>query len=142
MFLPLNMATLGPIPKKDVSAASGFFNLTRQLGGSVGVALLTTLLSRRNEMHRTVLVAKLVPGTQAVEQRLGQLVNGFLGQGFDAATAQHKAVAVLDHLVNTQASILSFGDTFWATAALIFGSLPLVLLLGKPTQGVKVEAGH
>jgi DHA2 family multidrug resistance protein len=41
MFLPLNMATLGPIPKKDIAAASGFFNLTRQLGGSIGVALLS-----------------------------------------------------------------------------------------------------
>ena len=44
MFLPLSMATLGPIPKKDISAATGFYNLTRQLGGSIGVALLTTLL--------------------------------------------------------------------------------------------------
>ena len=50
MFLPLNLATLGPIPKKDVSAAAGFFNLTRQLGGSVGVALLTTLLADRTRL--------------------------------------------------------------------------------------------
>jgi DHA2 family multidrug resistance protein len=142
MFLPLNMATLGPIPKKDVSSASGFFNLTRQLGGSIGVALLTTLLARRNVMHRTVLVAKLVGGSQFVEQRLSLLGGTFSGQGFDPITARVKALGVLDGIVNQQASILSFGDTFWATAVLIVGSLPLVLLLGKAARGAKVDAGH
>jgi DHA2 family multidrug resistance protein len=142
MFLPLNMATLGPIPKKDVSSASGFFNLTRQLGGSIGVALLTTLLARRNVMHRTVLVAKLVGGSQFVEQRLSLLGGTFTGRGFDPVTARVKALGVLDGIVNQQASILSFGDTFWATAVLIVSSLPLVLLLGKAARGAKVDAGH
>ena len=142
MFLPLNMATLGPVPKKDVSSAAGFFNLTRQLGGSIGVALLTTLLARRNVMHRTVLVAKMVAGADVVERRLGSLSVGFLARGFDPLSARQKALGVLDVLVNKQASILSFGDTFWATAMLIVCSLPLVLLLGKAAQGQKVEAGH
>jgi DHA2 family multidrug resistance protein len=141
MFLPLNMATLGPIPKKDVSAASGFFNLTRQVGGSVGVALLTTLLARRNAMHRTVLVEKLIAGSVAVDQRLGFLTHGFASSGIDPAAAHQKAIVALDGLVNRQVAVLSFGDTFWATAALIVVSLPLVILLGKPTQGVKVDAG-
>jgi DHA2 family multidrug resistance protein len=142
MFLPLNMATLGPVPKKDVSSASGFFNLTRQLGGSIGVALLTTLLARRNAMHRTVLVAKLVAGGQAAEQRIGQLAASFQSQGLDPLHARDKALAVLDGIVNSQASILSFGDTFFATAVLLLGTLPLVLLLGKTAKGQKVEAGH
>ena len=60
MFLPLNMATLGPIPKKDVGKATGFFSLTRQLGGSIGVALLVTLLlDQRQAFHRAVLVEKV-----------------------------------------------------------------------------------
>jgi DHA2 family multidrug resistance protein len=142
MFLPLNMATLGPIPKKDVSSASGFFNLTRQLGGSIGVALLTTLLARRNVMHRTVLVAKMVAGGQYVEQRLGLLSSSFSAQGLYPFGARQKALAVLDGLVNQQASVLSFGDTFFATAMLIVCSLPLVMLLGKAAKGQKVESGH
>jgi DHA2 family multidrug resistance protein len=142
MFLPLNLATLGPLPKKDVSAGSGFFNLTRQLGGSIGVAILTTLLARRNVMHRGVLVEKLYAGSQIVQDRFGSLMSGLEAQGIDPATARQKALASLDGLVNKQASILSFGDTFWATAMLIFASLPLILLLGKPVKGVKVDAGH
>jgi DHA2 family multidrug resistance protein len=140
MFLPLNLATLGPLPKKDVSAGSGFFNLTRQLGGSIGVALLTTLLARRNAMHRGVLVEKIVAGGQFAEERITLLSRAFLANGFDALSARQKALGVLDGIVNQQASVLSFGDTFWATAVLIFCSLPLILLLGKASKGVKVDA--
>jgi DHA2 family multidrug resistance protein len=142
MFLPLNMATLGPIPKKDVAAASGFFNLTRQLGGSVGVALLTTFLARRESFHRTVLAEKIVQGGAYVEQRLGLMSAAFASHGFDPITSRQKAAGALDGLVNLQAAVLSFGDTFWATAVLVVAILPLVMLLGKPEKGVKVEAGH
>ena len=142
MFLPLNLATLGPIPKKDVSAAAGFFNLTRQLGGSIGVALLTTLLARRIQMHRTVLVEKLVAGDYQVQNRLALFAGNFQMNGnASPEIAQQKALRVLDGVVSQQASILSFSDTFYATALLIVCSLPLVFLLGKPSKGVKVDAG-
>jgi DHA2 family multidrug resistance protein len=134
MFLPLSLATLGPVPKKDLAGASAFFNLTRQLGGSIGVALLTTLLARRNVWHRTVLVEKLVAGSVDVEARLQQMASG-MAHGLDPAAAKQRALMALSGIVNQQASVLSFGDTFWATAALIFGTLPLILLLGKPRKG-------
>ncbi len=143
MFLPLSLATLGPIPKKDVGAASAFFNLTRQLGGSVGVALLTTLLARRNVWHRTVLVEKLASGSVAVEERVGNMVGGLVAGGLDPATAKQRTLMVLSGIVNQQASVLSFGDTFRATALLIGCTLPLVLLLGKPGRGAEpISGGH
>jgi DHA2 family multidrug resistance protein len=142
MFLPLSLATLGPVPKKDLPGASAFFNLTRQLGGSVGVALLTTLLARRNAWHRTVLVEKLVAGSVGVEQRVQQMAAG-LGGGLDPAAAKQRALTALSGIVNQQASVLSFGDTFWATAVLIFCTLPLILLLGKPARGAEaISGGH
>jgi DHA2 family multidrug resistance protein len=141
MFLPLNLATLGPIPKKDVSAAAGFFNLTRQLGGSVGVALLTTLLADRTAFHRNVLVEKLAYSDPKTLERVAALTSGFVTKGYDALTAHAKAVHLLDGLVSGQAAIMSFGDTFWATAAILLATLPLVLLLGKG-KGATVAAGH
>jgi DHA2 family multidrug resistance protein len=142
MFLPLNMGTLGPIPKRDVAAASGFFNLTRQLGGSIGVAILTTFLSRREAFHRTVLAEKIVSGGAYVEQRLGVMSTAFASHGFDSIASRQKAAGALDGLVSLQAAVMSFGDTFWATAMLVVAILPLVLLLGKPDKSIKVEAGH
>jgi MFS transporter, DHA2 family, multidrug resistance protein len=142
MFLPLNMATLGPIPKKDVGAAAGFFNLTRQLGGSIGVALLTTLLSRRQAFHRAVLSEHLSVGDPITMDRWNMLVHRFQGLGDSLGQAQTKALAMLRATVNQQAAVMSFADTFWMTAALIVCSLPLVLLLGKVSKDTKVSAGH
>ncbi len=142
MFLPLSLATLGPIPKKDLPGASAFYNLTRQLGGSVGVALLTTLLARRNVWHHTVLVEKLETGNLVLDSRFQGMIAALQAHGFDYAAAKQRALLMLDGLVSQQASVLSFGDTFRATAALIVCSLPLTLLLGKPAGKVEVSGGH
>jgi len=143
MFLPLTMATIGPLPKKDVAAGTGFFSLTRQMGGSIGVAILTVFLQRREAFHRTVLVEKVVQGDAYVEQRLGLMAAAFRSNGAGALAARQKAVGILDGAVSLQAAVMSFGDTFWATAVLILATLPLVLLLGKPSKGRSaIDAGH
>jgi DHA2 family multidrug resistance protein len=142
MFLPLSMATLGPIPKKDISNASGFYNLTRQLGGSIGVAVLSTLLERREAFHRAIIVEKLSSIGQATLDRVAAYTAPFLARGYTPDDAHAHALKLLDGIVNVQAAVLSFGDCFWATSALVLITLPLVVLLGKPAQGVKVDAGH
>ena len=142
MFLPLNMATLGPIPKKDISAASGFFNLTRQLGGSIGVALLTLLLTQRQAFHRAVLVEKMASTDPALVDRIHALTGAFMAKGAILVDAQRQALAALNGIVNREALVMSFNDTFFATGLLILAFLPLVLLLGKADKNVKVDAGH
>ncbi|HEX5657575.1 MAG TPA: MFS transporter, partial [Polyangiales bacterium] len=142
MFLPLNLATLGPLPTREVAAASSFFNLTRQLGGSIGVALLTTLLTQREAFHRAVLTEKLVMNDPLTQERLGLYTQKFVNSGFSLVDAQNKALALLDAIVNQQAAVLSFADTFWAVAALVLVCLPLVVFLGRPVRGVKVDMGH
>jgi DHA2 family multidrug resistance protein len=142
MFLPLNLATLGSIPKHEVGAAAGFFNLTRQLGGSIGVALLTTLLSQREAFHRAVLVEKLGASDPAVLTRVNTLAQGFQARGVDAQTAHNQALSLLDQMVSGQAAVMSFADTFWAVAVLVLLCLPLVFLLRKPASGAKLDMGH
>ena len=142
MFLPLTLATLGPIPQREVAAASSLFNLTRQLGGSIGVALLTTLLTQRQAFHRAVLVEHLVTGDALTLERVQVLTQRFTGLGFSLQDARDRALSLLDGVVNQQAAVLSFADTFWAVSALILVCLPLIVLLGKPAAGVKVEMGH
>lgn len=141
MFLPLNMATLGPIPKKDISAATGFYSLTRQLGGSIGVALLATLLSQRQSFHRAILVEKLDAADPHVLERLAAFTAAFTSRGFDPVIAHDKALKLLDGSVSIQAAVMSFGDTFWVAVPLVLATLPLVLLLGKGGSA-EVSAGH
>jgi DHA2 family multidrug resistance protein len=142
MFLPLQLAALGPLPTSEVAAASGFFNLTRQLGGSIGVALLTTLLDERHAFHRAVLNEHVVAGDPAVSERLTMLTRGLAAQGLSLAAARDKALAVLDMMVNREALVMSFNDTFWATGLLVVLSVPLILLLGKPREWATVDLGH
>jgi DHA2 family multidrug resistance protein len=142
MFLPLSLATLGPIPKKDIAAASGFYSLTRQLGGSIGVALLTTLLAQRQAFHRNVLVERIGASDPLVTERLMSLRAAFVGKGSSLEEAQRRALSVLDHSVSTQAMVMSFADTFSATAILIAVFLPLVFLLGKGQKAAPAAASH
>lgn len=138
MFLPLNLATLGPIPRHDVSAAAGLFNLTRQLGGSIGVALITTFLANRQIFHRAVLTEKLVATSPEVLARVDAMA-AHLGGG-EAGHA--RALGLLTGEVTRQAAVLSFSDTFYATAAIVAVFLPLTLLLGKATGAKVIAESH
>jgi len=142
MFLPLSLATLGSIPKEDVSAGSGFYNLTRQLGGSIGIAILTSLLAQREAFHRAILLAKLTPYDPETTERLSALTGVFQSRGSDAATAQQQALAALSQLVNTQAAVLSYADIFRFVGIVFLCSLPLLLFLGKGGAGAKAPAAH
>ena len=139
MYLPLTLATIGPIPRKDVSKASGIYSLMRQLGGSVGIAVLTMLLTDRNAYHRAVLVEKLGITSALAQGRLAQLTAGMVARGADLTSAALRARALLDGSVSVQAAVLSFGDIFFVVGVVIFGTLPLVFLLGSG-KGAKPPA--
>ncbi|AFY32721.1 DHA2 family efflux MFS transporter permease subunit [Calothrix sp. PCC 7507] len=142
MFLPLSLATLGPLPKQDISSGSGFYNLTRQLGGSIGIALLTTILDKREAFHRAILSAKLSPYDPETSQRLDMLTAAMQNQGMDATTAKQQALALISQTVNTQAAVLSFADIFRVVGVAFLCSLPLLLFLGKGGAGAKAPMGH
>lgn len=142
MFLPLSLATLGSLPKEDISAGSGFYNLTRQLGGSIGIAILTTLLAQREAFHRAMLLENLSPFSPETSQRLNAIAGAFQSQGSDAATAHQQAIASLSQLVNTQAAVLSYADIFRFVGVVFLCSLPLLLFLGKGGAGAKAPAAH
>jgi DHA2 family multidrug resistance protein len=141
MFLPLQLAALGPVPKEEVAAASGFFNLTRQLGGSIGVAVLTTLVDKREAFHHAVVVEKLSAGDPHVLDRLQALTQVALSKGAALADAQARGLAMLEGIARQQAAVMAFGDTFRATTVLVLIALPLVLMLGKAQKGMSAM-GH
>jgi DHA2 family multidrug resistance protein len=142
MFLPLNLAAIGPIPREDVAKATSFFNLTRLLGGSLGVALMSTILDRRLAFHRSVLASHLVAGDARTMERVSLLAHVFTSQGASEGEAQARALSTLDGMLMRQASVLSFNDTFLVTAILVLAILPLVFLLGKPGAAADVSSAH
>lgn len=141
MFLPLTLAAMSPLPKEHIAAASGFMNLTRQLGGSIGIAILTTFLDNRIVFHRQILVEKLPPTSAGVQQRLQLITSSLMAKGSDATTAAKQALGLLEGLVHKQAAVLSFADCFWFVGVAFILTLPLILLLGNG-KGASPGAAH
>jgi DHA2 family multidrug resistance protein len=137
MFVPLSVATLGSLPKKDIPAAAGFFNLTRTIGGSVGVALMATVLSQRQAFHFDRLIENVSIYNPATQQFLNQVQAGMVAKGLDTNAAQQAAIVMLNRNLHAQASILSFEDIYKIVAWMFFLCLPLVFFLGKGNPGKK-----
>lgn len=142
MFLPLSLATLSPLPQQEVPAGSGFYNLTRQLGGSIGIAVLTALLAQREAFHRAILTEKVSLYNSATNQRLDLLTGAFESQGIDPSTAHQQALAAIDRTINLQAQILSFEDIFRVVGITFLCSLPLLLFLSKNRQKASLSEVH
>lgn len=130
-FVPLNVISLRTVAKKDIPAASGIYNLMRQLGGSFGIAILVALLTRGEAIHRANLIQYVHELNPVVVQRLNTLEQGLLARGEDIVSARMGALKLLDHTVNNQALMLSFVDDFRLIVTLTLGSLPLLFLFKK-----------
>ena len=130
MFVPLNTLALGALPPEQIGNASGIFNLMRNVGGSVGISMVTTLVARSSQMHQTYLVGQLTPYDPAYQARLQSLTTTF-SAGSDHVTAQSQAVGSLYQTLSTQANLLSYLDNFRWFALLCFVCIGAALLLRK-----------
>jgi len=134
MFLPLSLATLGPLPKQDVAAGSGFFNLTRQLGGSFGIAGLTFVIDHQRAVHRAQLVEHLSITNPLGQERLRLLHLWMQSKNLGHGLVEDQALQMLSLQVDRQASLLAFADVFRLVGLVFALAIPLVLLLGKPSS--------
>jgi DHA2 family multidrug resistance protein len=140
IFVPLTNLALADLPMSRIPNGTGLFNLMRQLGGSVGIALSATLLQRFTAMHKADLAANVTLYAEATRERLATITNGLLARGELPAVAQTKAVAVLNGIVTTQALMLSFEQLFLLFGAAFVLSLPLLLLM-RTNKGVHAGGG-
>jgi DHA2 family multidrug resistance protein len=113
-------------------------NMMRQLGGSFGIATVNTYLTRRNAVHRTDLVARIVPGDPLVTDRLNGYTNYFLSKGARAPEAHRQALGLLENIVVKQSNALSFGDAYLLLGMFFLFSVPL-LLLARRKKGAKLQ---
>jgi DHA2 family multidrug resistance protein len=136
IITPLAGIALAGIARQDSAAASGLFNMLRNLGGAFGTALLATLITKREQFHSNVIGSSVNLFRDAVRQRLADLTSYFLAHGVsDIATAQSKAVVALGMLVRKQALIMGFSDTFLALAVLLLAAAALVLVTRRAGSG-------
>lgn len=141
MFLPLTMASLSDIPPKEIHAATGFFNLTRQIGGSFGIAALTTLLDQRQSGHRSMLAEHVSQYDPLSRQLISAYSHGAFA-GSDPTVAHGQALTLLSRQLDINALLLSYGDIFWVVGMLFIVACPLIFLLGKGNSSANLKEVH
>ena len=140
-MVPINNIALGSLPPQQLKNASGLYNLTRNLGGAVGLAVINTLLNTRTDLHITRLHAMVSAGRQVAEEAIANTARNFADFG-DAA--QTMALQVISQRAHKQAMILAFGDVFLALTGIFVVLVVLTLFLRKqpaPKPGA-AGAGH
>jgi len=137
LFIPINVTAFAFVPKEKTNFATGLVNLARNIGGSSGIALATTMLARRSQFHQQNLVSHLTPLDPNYQTSLQGLTQALTSRGADAAQAASQAQGMLYGMVQQQAMMKAFVDVFWMLALVFLAMIPLVFLM-KRVQPHKV----
>jgi DHA2 family multidrug resistance protein len=143
IFVPLTGATMAELKTSELAQGTGMFNLTRQLGGSLGIAISATLLSRFTAQSRALLAEHVVVGEPASMGRLEGITRALVAKGSDVVSAKQQALVILDHQLQAQASVLAFSRLYLLSGIALVAALPLMLLFrtGK-SRGLGPGAAH
>jgi len=129
LFIPLMSLAMSRISPEKMGNATSIFNLMRNIGGSVGIALMTTFLARRTQVHQNHLVANISAGNAQALRFLQGLRADFQAHGADSATATRKALGAVYGIVQQHASMLAFVEAFWVMGVVFLLMLPFLPLL-------------
>jgi MFS transporter, DHA2 family, multidrug resistance protein len=142
LFVPLTTVSMDPIPRERMGYATSLFNLMRNIGGSIGIALTGTMLARHNQAVTSLLGAHVTAYDPATQRMFAQLRAGFMASGADTVTATRRAYAALFGMVQQQAAMVSFVGIFQLLGVLFLALIPLVLLMKRPRSGGGPMAAH
>jgi MFS transporter, DHA2 family, multidrug resistance protein len=134
IWVPLTTITMDPIPNEQMGNATSIFNLTRNLGASIGISTATTLLARRQQFHLNVLGARVNEYSFSTQLTLERTRAMLEHAGSDFFTASRQSYGLVSGLVARQAAMISFLDIFWLLGLIFELMLPLVWLMKRPTQ--------
>jgi MFS transporter, DHA2 family, multidrug resistance protein len=140
LFTPINNVAYASLEPHEAQQAAGLINLSRQLGGSFGIAVLANYVYKHAQYHRADLVSNLSIGDMMTDTRVQALTRGFIGRGMNAFDAQKAALQALNAQVSQQSSMLSFNDA-WLFVLIVFVLVsPAILLLKRPEGHAEMPA--
>ena len=142
IFVPLTGATMAELRPEQLAQGTGMFNLTRQLGGSLGIAISATLLSRFTAQSRALLAEHIVIGDPTTIARVEGLTRALIGKGMNALSAKQQALMILDRQLQGQASVLAFSKLYMLSGLALVASLPLLLLFRSGKSRGHGPAAH
>ncbi|NLR82153.1 DHA2 family efflux MFS transporter permease subunit [Chitinophaga eiseniae] len=138
LFIPITTLSLSGLKGQQIGQGAAFTGMMRQLGGSFGVALITTFMARQNMLHRNDLVAKLDTNNPDVINRVNGLAHSFAAKGMDADKALGSGYKLLDYSITKQAAILSYMDVFLYLGLMFLICVPFVLMV-KAKKAAKLD---
>ena len=141
LFVPINTAAYSYLPREKNNAASGMMNLARNIGGSVGISVVTTMLDRRSQVHHGTLVQNINAANPKLQEMLSGLAQALQNHGISATSAAQQAWARIQGLVIQQATMLAYIDCFWLLGVAIGVMVPLVFFMkrAKAAGGMAVH---
>jgi DHA2 family multidrug resistance protein len=131
LSIPITTLALSTLHGPEIGQGAALSGMLRQLGGSFGVALISTYLTRDNQSHRSDLVSKLSVYSIGVQQRVGLLAKGFEAKGLGEGAAAKSALLLQDRLVDVQATVLSYMDIFLWIGIMFLLCVPFVIIFIK-----------
>ena len=142
VMTPLSAIAVAGIEREHAGSASALFNMIRNLGGAIGIAVLQTVMTAREHFHSVVLTAQVSTLEPATRGRLAQLTQMFMTRGAsDAGLARHEAIVAVGQTVHRQASIMAFSDTI-IFQSILLGLALLAILFLKRTQAYSAGGAH
>lgn len=131
LFVPITTLSLSTLKGKNIGEGAAFTGMMRQLGGSFGIALITTFITRFSQEHRVNLIAHLDITNAELQTRIQQLQAGFVSKGFTANEALAKAYQVIDFSVTKQSTVMSYMDIFMYLGIMFLLCIPIIFFIKK-----------
>ena len=142
LFIPLTLTAFAGLQGPQIATGSSLLNLGRQIGGSVGIAVLNTWVTNAAATARAGIVAHLTSAQSALPEREAGLTQAFMGQGYGLAAAQSAALHAIDGVVQTQSLVIAYESAFLVSGTVFVLVLPLVFFLQKGDASKAAGAGH
>jgi MFS transporter, DHA2 family, multidrug resistance protein len=142
IFVPIMAASYDGIDPSKTDQASALINAARNTGGSIGVSIVSNVLTHREQFHQNRLVEQVIPSSTTYKEALQQITNYFAAQGHSLAQAHDQAIQWIGQQVQIQASFLGYMDAFWVLMLISLSAVPLALSLRKVKLGGSAPIGH
>jgi DHA2 family multidrug resistance protein len=143
VMLTLSNFAMAGIAPKDMPSASSLFNMTRNLGGSIGIAMLATALTNREHLHSARIGESVSLASNATQTRLDQLTQAFIARGLDPAAAADGALKAIDRIVRREAYVMAYNDGFWIVGLILIGAIGALWFADKvKSPGGAGGGGH
>ena len=141
LFVPLTTLAIQDLRGREIGQGTGLNNMGRQLGGSFGIAALTTMIHLRNGVHRSNLLSNINEYNTAFTQKMEMITRSFMAKGYTYLDAQHAAAKAIEGMVTRQTFLLTYTDAYWVVGFVMLFSIPLLALQKfKKNTNIPVDA--